>query len=107
MDSTNKILSFEEFVKQGQHGETSMDGHPEMMPTEVEPTGTDSIDQVGSGEEVPTTSSEPVAAEPPVTSDTDHNVPVHMMDDTTGEAEAQTGAEPNVSIEEPTSSEKK
>lgn len=86
--SNSKILSFEEFVNMGDSG-------AEMQPAGIEAPATDL--------ETPTDGSElPVPAEEPTMDGPEHNVPVHMTDDESGEAEAEAPVvDANVSVEEP------
>lgn len=107
MDSTNRILSFEEFVKQGTPGDDSMGSQTDMPTMDVPSTDSDLDGQSNMGDMDGMTSDSPVPAQTPASNDTEHNVPVHMMDDETGEAEAEVPAEPNVQIEEPTGSDVK
>jgi len=84
--NTRTILSFEDFIKQG--GELGQMGN-EMPGFETEPVQ----DEIPTPAEEPTPDAEfgdetPAPAEMP-TDDDSQNLPVHMMDDETGEATAK------------------
>lgn len=107
MESTNKILSFWEFSKLGSTGDNSMGTQLDMPMTDVPSTDSEISGQASTGDHTYTSVNSPMPAQAPNAEDTENNVPVHMIDDQTGEAEAETQAEPNVQIEGPTGSDEK
>lgn len=97
METNNStILSFEDFVKQNAHGQVGLEQPADMMTGQDEiPTADDELtDEIPMGNEMPVPAEEP-------TGDSSHNVPVHMTDDETGEATAETPAvDANVMIDD-------
>lgn len=92
METKKTVLSFEEFIEQGKTGDDSIHGQIGMTHDDVPATDAGEI-----GHDMMADQPEPAVE--PVATDSDNTMPVHMMDDETGEAE--TTAEPNVQIEEP------
>lgn len=97
MENKKTVLSFEEFVRQGQTGDDLTHGEIGMTHDDVPATDAGEI-----GHDMMADQPEP-AVEPNPNSD--NTMPVHMMDDETGEAEVT--AEPNIQIEEPKDSDAK
>ena len=104
MEKANTILSFEEFVKQGSTG-GDMD-HTEIGMTHDDIPAADAaeIDHDMTGDDAQISTVEPAPAVQPETGDSEHNVPINMIDSESGEAETTVEAEPNVQIEEPANS---